>query len=67
VSCSELLTRYYSFDQVKKNEMGETFGMYGREERGMQGFGRGSGGKTALGRSRHRYVENNKIDLQEGG
>jgi len=26
---------------VKKNEMGEAFGMYGREERGMRGSGGG--------------------------
>ena len=36
------LTKYYSDDQIKKNEMGRARGMYGGEERYIQGFG----GKT---------------------
>ena len=38
-SCSVLLTKYYSGDQVKKTEMGRTCSTYGREERCRQGFG----------------------------
>jgi hypothetical protein len=34
--CSVLLTKYHSGDQVKK--MGRTCGMYGGEERCIQGF-----------------------------
>jgi hypothetical protein len=34
-----LLTRYYSGDQIEKNEMGGACSTYGGEERCMQGFG----------------------------
>ena len=40
-------TKYYLCDQLKKNEMGRECGMYGREERGMQGFGGGIWGKES--------------------
>jgi len=33
------LTKYYSGDQIEKNEMGGACGMYGGEERCIQGFG----------------------------
>jgi hypothetical protein len=33
------LTKYYSTDQIKKNEMGEACGSYGREERCVESFG----------------------------
>jgi hypothetical protein len=36
---SLLLTKYYSGDQMKKNEMGEACGMYGVKERCIQSFG----------------------------
>jgi hypothetical protein len=34
----DLLTKYYSGDQIKKNEIGRAFGTYGRHERCIQGF-----------------------------
>ena len=34
-----LLTKYYTGDQIKKNEMGRAYGTYGREERCIYGFG----------------------------
>jgi hypothetical protein len=34
-----LLTKYFSGDQIKKNEMGGAHGTYGGEERHIQGFG----------------------------
>jgi len=40
---SVLLTKYYSGDQIKKNEIGGTCSMYGGQERCTQGFG----GETA--------------------
>jgi hypothetical protein len=33
------LTKYYSGDQTKKNEMGRECGTYRRQERCIQGFG----------------------------
>jgi hypothetical protein len=36
--CSAFLTKYHSGDQVKKTEMGRTCGIYGGEERCIQGF-----------------------------
>jgi hypothetical protein len=37
--CSVLLTKYYSCDQIKRNEMGGACSAYGRQERCVQGFG----------------------------
>ena len=34
-----LLTKYYSCDQIKKNELGWACDTYGRQERCIQGFG----------------------------
>jgi hypothetical protein len=34
-----LLAKYYSGDQVKKNEMSGAGGTYGAEERYIEGFG----------------------------
>jgi hypothetical protein len=39
VKLSVLLTKYYSGDQIKKNEVGGAFNMYGEGEKCMQGFG----------------------------
>jgi len=39
--------------------------MYGEEERCMRGFGGKPEGKSPLGRLRHRWEDNIKIDLQE--
>ena len=32
------LLKYYSGDQIKKNEMGRACGTYGRQDRYIQGF-----------------------------
>jgi hypothetical protein len=34
-----LVTKYYSANQIKKNEMGEVCSMYGGRERFIQDFG----------------------------
>jgi hypothetical protein len=36
---SVVITKNYSCDQIKKNEMGGACGMYGRQERCVQVFG----------------------------
>jgi hypothetical protein len=35
---SVLLTKYYSSDEIKTNDMGGAFGAYGRKRRCIQGF-----------------------------
>jgi len=40
---------------------------YGRKERRIQGFGGETEGKRPLGRSRRRWEDNIKLDLQEVG
>jgi len=41
--------------------------VYGREERCAQGFGGKHEGERALGRSKHRWEADIKMDLQELG
>jgi hypothetical protein len=49
-------------DQIKKNEVGRACHTYGRQERCIQGLvGR------PLGRPRHRWEDNIKMNLQEVG
>ena len=50
--------------------MGRAYGVYGVEERHIQGFSGESWkaeGKRPLGRPRHRWEDNIKMDLQEVG
>jgi len=47
--------------------MDRAYSVYGGEERCMQGFGGATGGKEPLGRPRHRWDINIKMDLQEVG
>jgi len=57
-----LLIKYYSGDQMKKNEMGAACSTYGGQERSVYGVlvGRPEG-KRPLGRPRHRWDDNIKI------
>jgi hypothetical protein len=41
--------------------------IYGVEERRIQGFGERTEGKRPLGRPRHRWEDNIKMDVQEVG
>jgi len=40
--------KYYSGDQIKKNEIGGACGTCGGKERCIQGFGRKTGGKEII-------------------
>ena len=42
-----LLTKYYSGDQIEKNEMGVACSTYGGRERSIHGFGGETRGKEA--------------------
>ena len=54
--------------KIEKNEMGGACGTYGGRERCAQGFrGWGPEGKRPLGRSRRRWEDNIKMDLEEVG
>ena len=60
---SVLRTKYYSSDQINKNEMGGACSMYWGEEKCIQGFG---GGR--LERPRRRWGRGNiKMDVEEVG
>jgi hypothetical protein len=54
-------TKYYSGDQIKKNEMGRACGMCDRRAAYRVLAGR------PLGRLRHRWEDNIKMGLQEVG
>jgi len=56
-----LLTKYYSGDQIKKNEMGWACGTNGGEERCIQGLVGRSDGKRILGRPRRRWEDNIEV------
>ena len=64
---SVLLTEYCASDKIKKNEMGGSCSLHGGGEGHVQGFGGETCGKRPLGRPRHRWEDNIKMDLQEVG
>ena len=47
------------------NAMGGACSTYGEEEKCIQGFGGKPKGKKPLGRPRHRWEDNIKMDLQK--
>jgi len=59
-----IVHQIYSGDQLKKNEMGGACSAYGGERRRIQDFGEG---KRPLGRTRRRWKDNTKMELQEVG
>jgi hypothetical protein len=54
-------------DKIEKNQLGGSCRTYGGEEMYIQGFGGESEVKRQLGRPRHRWEGNIKLDLQEVG
>ena len=65
--CTVLLTQYCAGDKIEKNEMGWHVAHI-REERGVHRVLVGKPeGKRPLGRPRHRWVDNIRMDLQEVG
>jgi hypothetical protein len=51
----------------KDDEMGRACNVHGGDERCLQNFGLMSEGKRPLGRPRHRWEDNIKMDLRETG
>ena len=54
-------------EQIEKNETGRACSTYGGEQRCVQGLVGEPEGKRQLGRSRPRWQDNIKMDLQEVG
>ena len=59
-----VLTKYYSDDEIKKNELGRACSIYGRQDRYRVLVGI-SNGKRPLGRHGRRWKSNIESDLQE--
>jgi len=62
------LTKYYSANKIKKNEIGWTYSIYGGRGEVQYGFWQGNPeGKRPLGKHRHSYEDNIKMYLKEVG
>jgi len=64
-SKSVLLTQYCSGDKIEKNKIGRACSVYGERRRGYRVLVGKPAGKRALRRSRRRWEDNIKMDLQE--
>ena len=64
---SVLLTQYCAGDKIEKNEMGWGCGAYGGGEGAYRVLVGKPEGKRPLGRPRHRWVDNIRMDIQEVG
>jgi hypothetical protein len=63
VTCT-LKTRYYQRDQIKENEVDRACSMHGRDEEHIENHGRKIWSEKPLGRPRHRWEDNIKVDLR---
>jgi hypothetical protein len=61
------LIQYCSGDKIEKNELGGACSTYGDRIGVYRVMVRKPEGKRPLGRPRHRYEDNIKMDLQEVG
>ena len=62
-----LLSKIYSYDQIKNNVMGRACGMDGERRGPCRVLVMEPEGKRQFGRLRNRRVDNNKIHLQDVG
>ena len=62
---SILLTKYYSGDQIKKNEMGGACSTYGGRRGAYRVLVGKPNGKRQLERPRNRWEDTIEMDLQE--
>jgi len=60
-------TKYYSDDQIKKNESGGDCGKYEEEKGCIQGLGGNTKGKKSFGKPRCRWDHKNELGLQKLG
>jgi hypothetical protein len=58
-----LFTKHYLGDIIKKDEMGETYGIYWERKSAYMGFVGKLGGKRSLGRPTLRWEDNIKMDF----
>jgi hypothetical protein len=63
----ELKKKYHSGDQVKKTEMGRTYGRYGERRGAYRALVRKPEGRRPLGRPRPKWEDNIKVNLREVG
>jgi hypothetical protein len=61
--CSVFLTKYYLGDKIKKSEIDRACSTYGEQERCLQGFSGEPEGMESLGRPKHRWDDNIKMDI----
>jgi hypothetical protein len=59
-----LLAKYHSGDQIKKTEMGRACNMYGEKREVCRVLVRKREGGRPLGRPKHRWEDNIKMDLR---
>jgi len=64
--CDSLTSNIY-VHRIERNEIGGACRAFGGEERRTQGFVGKPEGMTPLGRPRHRWEDNIRLDLQEVG
>jgi hypothetical protein len=62
-----LITKYYSGNQIEKNEMGGACRTYGEKSGACRILVGRPEGRRPLGRPRHRWEDNIKMDLQDVG
>jgi hypothetical protein len=62
-----LIMKYYSGNQIEKNEMGGACSTYGDKRGAYRILVRRPEGRRPLGRPRGRWEDNIKMDLQEVG
>jgi hypothetical protein len=67
ISLTRLSIKYKGNDQGKSGEMGRTYSTYCRDVKERKSWPKKSVGERLLGRSKHNFKDNIKLDLRETG